>query len=204
MYGLVDAPRNWYTEAVSRILSIEGEYQHALDACLFLVYDMNTPNQFEPTLQGSLVGLFGIHVDDVIGCGDLQSPTFQMVKEPLHKAFSFRLCKEAQPGASVECCGCKVEVQDAKAYLHQSHYIQRLKPITIPEERKKQPEAKLNPKELTMLRGLLGALQWPSTQTAPYMQCGASQLAGEISQPPPPSTRATSSSDKQEQMQMWD
>ena len=67
---------------------------------------------------------------------------------------------------------------------------------SIPEERKKQPEnAKLNPKELTMLRGLLGALQWPSTQTAPYMQCGASQLAGEISQPPPPSTRATSSSE---------
>ena len=32
-----------------------------------------------------------------------------------------------------------------------------------------------------MLRGLLGALQWPSTQAAPYMQCGVSQLAGEIS-----------------------
>ena len=118
MYGLVDAPRNWHTEAVSRILSIEGVY-----ACLFLVYDMNTPSQFEATLQGSLVGLFGIHVDDVIGCGDLQSPTFQMVKEQLRKAFSFRLWDEAQPGASVEYCGCKVEVQDDKAYLHQSHYI---------------------------------------------------------------------------------
>ena len=105
---------------------------------MFLVYDMNAPSQFEPTLQGSLVGLFGIHVDDVIGCGDLQSPTFQLVKEQLHKAFSFRLWEEAQPGASVEYCGCKVEVQEDKVQLHQSHYIQRLKPITIPEERKKQ------------------------------------------------------------------
>ena len=35
-----------------------------------------------------------------------------------------------------------------------------------------------------MLRGLLGGLQWPSTQTAPFLQCSASQLSGEI-------TRAT-------------
>ena len=31
-----------------------------------------------------------------------------------------------------------------------------------------------------MLRGLLGGLQWSSTQTAPFLQCSASQLSGEI------------------------
>ena len=65
-------------------------------------------------------------------------------------------------------------MKDDQVHLHRSHYIQ-------PDDRKKQPHTKLNPKELTMLRGLLGALQWLSAQTAPYMECGVSQLAREFS-----------------------
>lgn len=101
VYGLVDAPRNWYTEAVNRIMSIDGVYQHAVAACLFMVYDMDASSQFDPTLQGSLVGIFGIHVDDVIGCGDLQSPTFQRVKEQPRKCFSFRLFGKKRNQATV-------------------------------------------------------------------------------------------------------
>ena len=36
-------------------------------------------------------------------------------------------------------------------------------------------------KETTQLRALVGSLQWPSTQSAPHLQCAASQLAGKVS-----------------------
>ena len=44
MYGLCDAPRAWYMEAVDRILSIPNVVRHPLDACLFMVYDNVQPD----------------------------------------------------------------------------------------------------------------------------------------------------------------
>ena len=52
--------------------------------------------------------------------------------------------------------------------------------MTIPHDRQDQ-ELPVTERERTALRGLLGALQWPSTQTAPHLQAHVSLLAGEIS-----------------------
>ena len=179
MYGLVDAPRAWYVEATSRILSIPNIQQHPLDACLFMIYDYDQPSQLDQNVQGRLVGMFGIHVDDMIGCGDETSEVFAAVKESLQKLFIFRTWQQATD--SFEYCGCKCEVAQDHLLLQQTSYLNKMKPITIPAERKKDPNASLTPKETSMLRGLIGGLQWPATQTAPYLQCAVSQLAGEIS-----------------------
>jgi hypothetical protein len=41
MYGLVDAPKAWFDEAVERILKMGNGaiVQHLLDSCLFLAFD---------------------------------------------------------------------------------------------------------------------------------------------------------------------
>ena len=181
MYGLVDAPRSWYVEAVSRILSIPGIKQHPLDACMFMIFDLDMPNQLNPEEPGALVGLFGIHVDDLVGGGNMDSHRFLEVKEQLQKLFTFRMWLDS---GELGYCGCKIEKKENYTLLHQSHYLHKMKPISLPEERKKQSTSLLTEKETSMLRGLLGGLQWPSTQTAPFLQCSASQLSGEI-------TRAT-------------
>ena len=178
MYGLVDAPRSWYVEAISRILQIPNIYQHPLDACCFMIYDPEKPSQMDENAPGELIGVFGIHIDDMLGCGNLNSPAYQKVKAALRDRFTFRMWKEDN---NMEYCGCKIDVSEDYITLHQSSYLHKMKPITIPEERKKTPNASLTPKEISMLRGLIGGLQWPSTQTAPYLQCAVSQLAGEIS-----------------------
>ena len=177
MYGLVDAPRSWYVEAVSRILSIPGIIQHPLDACLFMTYDDQQPNQLAPQEPGALVGLFGIHVDDLVGGGNMDSPRFQEVKAQLQKLFTCRMWLDS---GELEYCGCKIEKKEGHTLLHQSHYLRKMKPISLPEARKKEPTSALSDKETSMLRGLLGGLQWSSTQTAPFLQCSASQLSGEI------------------------
>ena len=186
MYGLCDAPRAWYMEAVDRILSIPNVVRHPLDACLFMVYDPNQESQLqhkaEATAQqhspGQLVALFGIHVDDLLGCGDVNNKVYKDVKEQLHKLFTFRMWEETK---NLQYCGCDITQNDNHITLQQTTYLHKQKPITITPQRKAQQDEPLNHKETTQLRALVGSLQWPSTQSAPHLQCAVSQLAGKVS-----------------------
>ena len=186
MYGLCDAPRAWYMEAVDRILSIPNVVRHPLDACLFMVYDPNQESQLHhkaaaETPQhtpGRLVALFGIHVDDLLGCGDIHNPIYKDVKEQLHKLFNFRMWEETK---NLQYCGCDITQHDDHITLQQAAYLHKQKPITIAPHRKAQLQEPLNHKETTQLRALVGSLQWPSTQSAPHLQCAVSQLAGKVS-----------------------
>ena len=170
MYGLCDAPRAWYMEAVDRILSIPNVVRHPLDACLFMVYDPNQESQLHheaaaETPQhtpGRLVALFGIHVDDLLGCGDIHNPIYKDVKEQLHKLFNFRMWEETK---NLQYCGCDITQHDDHITLQQAAYLHKQKPITIAPHRKAQ----------------LQEPQWPSTQSAPHLQCAVSQLAGKVS-----------------------
>ena len=186
MYGLCDAPRAWYMEAVDRILSIPNVVRHPLDACLFMVYDNKQTSQLQhpatggeqQQAPGSLVALFGIHVDDLLGCGDINNQVYKEVKEQLHKLFSFRMWEEKK---NLQYCGCDIIQEDNRITLQQTAYLHKQKPITIQPQRKAQPNEPLTHKETTQLRALVGSLQWPSTQSAPHLQCAVSQLAGKVS-----------------------
>ena len=185
MYGLCDAPRAWYMEAVERILSLENVYRHPLDACLFMVFDPNGHSQLqsphdepEAVPPGRLVAVFGIHVDDLLGCGDIENDTYKKVKQQLHELFSFRMWEESN---NLQYCGCDIVKDDNIIHLKQTDYITKQKPISLTPSRKSQSSSPLNHKETTQLRALIGALQWPCTQSSPYLQCSVSQLAGKIS-----------------------
>ncbi len=184
MYGLCDAPRAWYLEAVERILSLDNVYRHPLDACLFLVFDpsegsqLSQPGDGDYLPPGRLVATFGIHVDDLLGCGDINSDIYQKVKKQLHELFSFRMWEES---GTLQYCGCDIVKDDKVISLKQTDYITKQKPITLPSTRKNDPNSPLTQKETTQLRALIGALQWPCTQSSPYLQCSVSQLAGKVS-----------------------
>jgi len=173
-------------EAVDRILSIPNVVRHPLDACLFMVYDPNQAPQLQlPAGQssehhtpGKLVALFGIHVDDLLGCGDVDNKVYQDGKEQLPKLFSFRMWEETK---NLQYCGCDIQQQDNNIILQQTSYLHKQKAITITPQRKAQQHKPLNHKETTQLRALIGSLQWPSTQSAPHLQCAVSQLAGKVS-----------------------
>ncbi|CAL1145140.1 unnamed protein product [Cladocopium goreaui] len=58
-------------------------------------------------------------------------------------------------------------------------YVQKIKPLTLSDF--SDENRKLTGKEVSMLRGLLGALQWPATQTSPHLSASVSLLCGEVS-----------------------
>ena len=98
MYGLCDAPRAWYSEARDRITRL-GAIVHPLDPCLFLVYDYDaeestwtsqSDDNGNQVKHPPLVGLFGLHVDDILGAGNMDNPYFDKFIKALKKTFNFR------------------------------------------------------------------------------------------------------------------
>ena len=115
-----------FMEAVERILSIDNVYRHALDACLFLVFDPAEKSQLAPLQDeasdapGKLVAALGIHVDDLLGSGDTTNDVYQKVKKQLRELFSFRVWEESQ---NLQYCGCDIVTSKGSNALKQSNYI---------------------------------------------------------------------------------
>ena len=65
IYGLCDAPRSWYLEAVRRLEGL-GYVRHVLDPCLFLLLE-GPHNDNETEMEPQLVAALGLHVDDLFG-----------------------------------------------------------------------------------------------------------------------------------------
>ena len=176
MYGLCDAPRAWFEEATERILEVGGGkiVQHPLDACLFMAYS-ERPGDSCPSPR--LLGMFGLHVDDLFGCFDPNDKVAKDLQEKIKKSFTFR---EWIVGDKLEYCGSTVaKINENHWKVSHEKYMAKQKPISIAKDRLHQ-ELPVTEAERTQLRGLLGALQWPATQTSPHLQAGVSLLCGEV------------------------
>ena len=128
MYGLCDAPRAWYEEAIERILRVgQGNTQrHPLDSYLFMIYRSLPKDQLmDTTVERDLAYIFGIiHVDDLVGCGDLQGPYFNEIKVKLKSAFTFR---EWQDDNNLEYSGNPIKyIIDDILNLNQVHYFHKM------------------------------------------------------------------------------
>ena len=183
VYGQLDAPRRWYLEAVRRLRSL-GLRQHILDPCTFLIYETDFENPYAPgqprnsTLgDDRLCGMICLHVDDMLGAGDGSSPVYQDVIKRLREMFSFREWKD---GDNLEYCGANIEkTKDGTLRLHHTSYLKKVKPMTLGKHL--GPESELSSQEITSLRGLLGALQWPAVQSSPHLQASTSIYSGSVS-----------------------
>eukprot|EP00435_Cladocopium_sp_Y103_P007119 s2224_g2.t1 len=184
MYGLCDAPRAWYEEATTRILKLgDGMIiQHPLDACLFLAFDRKVhPPPAEGSEEPRLIALFGIHVDDIFGCYYEDDEYVKNLLDNLKKIFSFREWVTSQDKDELEYCGAQItKVSENHWKLNNERYLAKQKPITYSKERH-GTDLEVTDRERTSLRGLVGGLQWPATQTSPHIQCMVSTLAGQIS-----------------------
>ena len=186
-YGQIDAPRRWYLEAVRRLKSL-GFRQHLLDPCCFLIYEDDfEEGKVNPTAENTLgpqrlCGMVCIHVDDLLGAGNVDSVVYQRVVEELKKTFNFREWKESneQETSKLEYCGATLEQYQPHCWkLHHQEYFKKVKPIPLGKDR--SPEDEMTPKELSQLRGLLGSLQWPAVQSSPHIQCSTSLISGSMS-----------------------
>ena len=167
-YGLVNAPLLWYIELKTALLNI-GFKMSPLDPCLFIL-PKNNPKGDAPAIHGIL----GIHVDDGLGGGD---EVFDAAIQQLEDKYPFG-SKRKQ---SFVFTGIQIDQKiNGEISLSQQEYVQNIDPITIPRERRKQHDAKIDPTELQNLRGLIGSLQYAASNTRPDLSCKLSLLQARI------------------------
>ena len=156
--------------------------QHPLDACLFLAFDQQVhPPPPEGAEAPRLIALFGMHVDDICGCYYENDEHTTVLLQNLKGIFNFREWITSNDKEELEYCGAQItKVGQDHWKIHHEKYLNKQKPITYPKERHGSNDG-VTDREKTSLRGLIGALQWPATQTSPHLQCMVSTLAGQVS-----------------------
>ena len=100
--------------------------------------------------------------------------------DTLRKTFTFREWHSGSEKDELTYCGAKiVRMGDKHWKIHHSEYLGKQKPISFPKDRHQQ-DVPVTETERTALRAVLGGLQWPSTQTAPWLQAAVSLMAGSV------------------------
>jgi hypothetical protein len=118
-----------------------------------------------------------MHVDDLLIAG--HGTKFQSYIQAIKSLFEFRTWKSDSEGDLEYCGGIIRRGKDGTIELSYADFIRKVKPITLRKEAKDSWQA--TPTEIRLLRGLIGALQWPATQCCPHLACSVSMLAAYVS-----------------------
>ena len=148
-YGLDDAARNWFL-SVGEFLRGLNCKQSFLDKALFRWYSGE-----------QLQGIFLMHVDDFLFAG---TELFKRkVIEPLCQYFKVG---KQQEGV-FRYIGLDMSNSEKGLFIQQQSYINEIVPMEISTKRKRDRQAFLNEEETKKFRGVVGQLNWISSQTRP-------------------------------------
>lgn len=106
-------------------------------------------------------GVLGVHVNDGLCAGDQE---FEKVLKLLEQKFPFG----SKRHKNFVFTGIQVNQDDkGRIHLDQKEYVNRIDPIQIDRNRRKQENETVNDKEKQDLRGIIGSLQYAATNTRP-------------------------------------
>ncbi|CAL1129202.1 unnamed protein product [Cladocopium goreaui] len=166
-YGRVDAPYLWYCKFRDSLLQ-EGFKQCPFDPCVFTLVSVDEKG------KERVHGPLGVHVDDGIGGGDNM---FMAALERVRKRFSFGSFEKG----SFVFTGIRFQQwDDGSVEYDQIDYIEKIRPIEIPKQRRTNAEAALSPSEVTQLRSLVGALQYAAVHTRPDIAAKVGEIQSRV------------------------
>ena len=169
-YGLVNAPLLWYEELKGSLIAL-GFVISPLDPCLFVLPKDNSNSDPQ---QPQIHGLIGIHVDDGLAAGD---EVFNKAVKQLETKYPFGSKKQQSfvfTGVSIH------QNADYSIDLSQEKYIEDIPSISIDRSRRQNPTNSVTEKERQDLRGLIGSVQYASTNTRPDLSARLSFLQAKI------------------------
>lgn len=134
VYGLMDAPRQWWKCFTTFLCSL-GLKQSQLDPCIFYWYS-----------RARLCGVIALHVDDMLIAGTNE---FEEVPTRLKQRYPFKHWKERQG----DFLGRKIKQHDDFSIeVDQSNYAKEVKTAMISKERRKQKDDDLTKEYPQLLR----------------------------------------------------
>ena len=150
VYGQNDAPSAWFRTFDEEATKI-GWSRSKFDPCLYTLRDDSN----------RLCGILGVHVDDSVVGGS--GAKFEQAVAALKARFPYRKWRLGEG----EFCG-SYYTQDAKTkeiVMSQKAFAEKLRPAAI--ARTADPDQLLDEKQMKMLRGINGSLNWLASQTRP-------------------------------------
>ena len=163
VYGLNDAPRQWYVRLKSVILQ-SGCKMCLLDCGLFYWHN-----------EGQLEGILVCFVDDVLWSGAKVFET--SVIDKLRNEFDVSL--EQNTLFSYIGINCK-QNEDMSITIDQLSYIDSIKEIDIKPERLLEKNQPVTESERSQLRSVAGQLNWACNISRPDMGYGACEVSTSI------------------------
>ena len=151
MYGLNDAPREWYNR-VEHELTLRHGKRSSFDNALFIWHNE----------QGELIGILALHVDDFSYCGThhWHSTVIQPIITDVFKISSCEMNSFLYIGLHV--------VQTSRTiYIDQEAYIKSLNPVELTTLQVENTDRVLTSEEKKILRSMSGKLLWVTSQTRP-------------------------------------
>ena len=149
LYGLKDASKQWYGKVENRLLKLGFKKANDDYGLFYLVKD------------GVLQGFIGLHVDDFIHAG-----TDFFNKEIMPKVLSiFKVGKSEQN--SFMYTGFQLNQERNSITLDQKAYVEKVKIPVIEAKRLLELDSDMTEDELTMLRQMVGSLNWTVRSTRP-------------------------------------
>ena len=139
LYGLCDAPREWYDRVSAEMKNLGGKVS-LYDKSMFMWHGES----------GALQGLITIHVDDFEYAG-----TAQWHKDVIDKLCSMFKISKQQTG-SFKYVGLRIEQNREEIFIDQKAYIDELTEIPVDSNRKKQLDKPLTEDEKKTLRSVCG------------------------------------------------
>ena len=158
IYGLNDSPQRWFTKFAATIKQ-DGWIQSRLDHCVF----------FQRDKQGSLTGILGVHVDDVLLGG--RGASFEASIERLRAKFPFRKWKH---GAGTFCGAELSQCPNTNAIVvSQEEFAEKLDKPKL--RNKESPLMQITQEEASSLKSVLGGALWLAKETRPDLAVQVSQ-----------------------------
>ena len=165
VYGLNDAARGWFL-TVRKKLTEFGCKAIDLDNSVFVLHHQN-----------KLSGFAVIHVDDFLIGGD--AFFHEKVIKKLEQAFIIG----SQKIKDFKFIGWNVCQYKSGIYVDQIDYQQSILPIELEDARKGQVDYELNCEEKKNYQGVLGKLQWITSQSRPDLRFAALELSTRAGKP---------------------
>ena len=156
-YGLNDAPRAWYCRVRSELEQLEISCS---------IYDEAF---FHCRLEGKLIGLMVIHVDDIFYGGNSR---FQSKIDKFASVFEIGV----HNSVSFKYLGLELIQNKDNIILEQSKYIKTIDEIKITRTRSQEKECTLTDLERKEIKSKCGKLLWVSNNTRPDMAFEVSRL----------------------------
>jgi hypothetical protein len=168
-YGLVDAPRHWRQSLVKALQSL-GYRESRMDPCLYRLHH-----------QGELVGMIAVEVDDLFTVGTGIHHEQMKKLRSMYQFGKWVELQETEQGASFNGRRIRQTKEGGFCLDMQKFVEERLQPIEIEPQRKKQKEDPVTEEERSKARTVCGALNWLSKEGRPDASAAASLFSSKIS-----------------------